>query len=57
MLINKAYKFRIYTNDNQKEITNKTFGCTRLIYNYYLSKKQDSYKLNGKSLTLYETKN
>lgn len=55
MLINKAYKFRIYPNDNQKEIINKTFGCTRLIYNYYLSKKQDSYKLNGKSLTLYET--
>ena len=40
MMINKAYKFRIYPNTTQKEIINKTFGCTRFIYNYYLNKKQ-----------------
>ena len=33
----KAYKFRLYPNNNQRELINKTFGCSRLIYNHYLS--------------------
>lgn len=33
----KAYKFRLYPNDNQIELINKTFGCSRLVYNHYLS--------------------
>lgn len=36
----KAYKFRLYPNCIQKELINKTFGCTRLVYNYYLEKMQ-----------------
>ena len=36
MIINKAYKFRLYLNSKQKEIISKTLGCTRLTYNYYL---------------------
>ena len=34
----KAYKFRIYPNDSQKELLNKSFGCSRFVYNYYLTK-------------------
>ena len=34
----KAYKFRLYPNDNQKKLINKTFGCTRFIYNHFLNK-------------------
>ena len=34
----KAYKFRLYPNDNQKILINKTFGCTRFIYNHFLNK-------------------
>ena len=34
----KAYKFRIYPNDDQKVLLNKSFGSTRFVYNYYLSK-------------------
>ena len=34
----KAYKFRIYPNEEQKRIINKTFGCSRYVYNYYLNK-------------------
>ena len=34
----KAYKFRIYPNDQQKEKLNKTFVCNRFVYNYYLRK-------------------
>ena len=34
----KAYKFRLYPNDEQKVLINKTFGSTRYTYNYYLDK-------------------
>lgn len=34
----RAYKFRLYPDSNQKILINKTFGCTRLIYNYFLDK-------------------
>ena len=54
MIINKAYKFRLYPNQNQKELINKTFGCTRLVYNYYLDKKINEYKTNKKSLNNYD---
>ena len=36
----KAYKFRLYPNDTQKLLINKTFGCARYVYNYYLDKMQ-----------------
>ncbi len=40
----KAYKFRIYPTDEQKIFINKTFGCSRYVYNYYLNKiKNDGY--------------
>ena len=34
----KAYKFRLYPDDYQKQMLNKTFGCVRLIYNHFLDK-------------------
>jgi len=37
MVMYKAYKFRMYPNDKQKELIHKTFGCTRLVYNYFLN--------------------
>ena len=30
----KAYKFRLYPNNQQKQKLNKTFGCNRFVYNY-----------------------
>ena len=48
MKINKAYKFRLYPTNEQKILINKTFGCTRLVYNYYLNKKQELYKSKKK---------
>ena len=33
----KAYKFRIYPSVLQKERINKSLGCSRFIYNHYLS--------------------
>ena len=42
--MNKAYKFRIYPNAEQKVMFSKTFGCTRMIYNYYLEKRIKIYE-------------
>ena len=36
----KAYKFRLYPNEKQTILIHKTFGCVRLVYNYYLAKQQ-----------------
>lgn len=34
----KAYRFRLYPNDTQKELINRYCGCSRFIYNHYLDK-------------------
>lgn len=46
MLRNKAYKFRLYPNIEQQLLINKTFGCTRLIYNLMLAKKKNNSNLS-----------
>lgn len=43
-MANKAYKFRIYPNDEQKVFFNKCFGCVRFIYNKILEDKIAYYK-------------
>ena len=37
MKILKGYVFRLYPNKNQEELINKTIGCSRFIYNYFLA--------------------
>lgn len=51
MKIIKAYKFRLYPNQEQKQKLAKEFGCARWVYNYFLHAKQEHYKSTGKSLT------
>lgn len=51
MLYNKAYKFRIYPNQEQKVLFAKTFGCVRFIYNRMLSDKIAHYEETGKNLS------
>ena len=41
MLVNKAYKFRIYPNNKQIELINKTIGCSRFVFNFFLGKQKD----------------
>lgn len=50
----KAYKFRIYPNNSQKEIIEKSFGCSRFIYNKMLSIQINSYEENKKIFSRYE---
>ncbi|WPZ16936.1 IS200/IS605 family element RNA-guided endonuclease TnpB [Geobacillus subterraneus] len=51
MMVNKAYKFRIYPNKEQEALMTKTFGCSRFVFNYFLAKWEDAYKETGKGLT------
>lgn len=51
----KAYKYRLYPNKSQKELIQKTFGCTRYVYNYFLNLRKSEYENNKKSLNYYET--
>ena len=46
---NKAYRFRIEPNAEQKNLFAKTFGCVRFIYNRMLGDKIEHYK-NTKSM-------
>jgi len=50
----KAYKFRLYPNDLQEILINKTFGCTRFIYNHFLNVKINEYKENKKTRSTYD---
>ena len=47
----KAYKYRIYPNEKQKELIAKTFGCCRFVYNKYLAQKIELYQTSKKSLS------
>ena len=50
----KAYKYRIYPNKKQIILINKTFGCCRFIFNYYLNKRIESYKTENILLNYYD---
>ena len=47
----RAYKYRLYPNKKQQELINKTIGCCRFVYNYYLNKKIELYKVEQKSMS------
>src|SRR5690606_36012895 len=51
MIVNKAYKFRIYPNKEQEILINKTFGCSRFVFNHFLAKWNETYQETGKGLT------
>ena len=40
----KAYKFRLYPNEEQKQLFAKTFGCSRAIWNMMLADKIKHYE-------------
>ncbi len=50
----KGYVLRLYPTDNQKELINKTIGCTRFVYNHFLDEKINDYKTTGKSRSCYD---
>lgn len=46
MVINKAYKFRLYPSNEQKTLIHKTLGCNRLVYNKLLTLKKEDKSLS-----------
>lgn len=53
MIRQKAYKFRLYPNQEQKRLFAKTFGCSRAIWNMMLADKIKHYEETKE--TLYST--
>ena len=46
----KAYKFRLYPNEEQKQFFAKTLGCSRAIWNMMLADKIKHYEETGETL-------
>lgn len=49
-----SYKFRIYPNAEQQTRIQKTFGCSRFVYNHFLAQRISEYKATGKSSTRFQ---
>lgn len=47
---NKAYRFRLYPNDEQALFLARCFGCSRFVYNHFLRLTTDVYAEAKKSL-------
>ena len=50
MIKQKTYKFRLYPNLEQRIFFEKTFGCSRFIWNQMLADRMAHYEETGKSL-------
>ena len=49
--MDKAYKFRVYPNNEQIVLISKTLGCCRWVYNHFLTVRKDEYETNKKSVS------
>lgn len=56
MTIYKAYKFRIYPNNEQEKVLNSFLASSRFIFNYYLKLKDKLYKENSINYKLTDIK-
>lgn len=54
IFMEKAFKYRIYPNKIQENLIQKTFGCSRFVYNYYLNKRIEAYKNEKRTMNFYE---
>ncbi len=51
---NRAIVYRLYPNKKQAELFQKTFGCTRFVYNQMLSVQEERYKNNESHLSKFD---
>lgn len=54
MIILKAYKFRLYPTEEQKQSLNQHGGNTRFIWNYFLDLNQEKYEKEKKFIFGYD---
>ena len=45
-----SYKFRIYPNRQQQQLIQRTFGCTRFVYNYFLHFRKETYEASSETI-------
>jgi putative transposase len=50
----RAYKYRLYPNEEQKVLIAKHLGSCRFIYNYALAKKVKAYQFDGTNLSRFD---
>ena len=55
-MANKAIRYRLYPNADQRTMFAKTFGCCRKVYNLMLNDKIESYKKTGKFVAVTPAK-
>ncbi len=51
----RAYRYRFYPDEQQRELLLKTFGCVRFVYNWGLEIRTKVYKETGEGLSGYDT--
>lgn len=49
-----SYKFRIYPSKKQENLIQKTFGCCRFVFNYFLAERIEQYKQTRKTSTRFQ---
>ena len=54
MVMQKAFKYRIYPTDEQAEFLAGQFGAVRFVYNRFLANRKDEYLNNKKSLNYHD---
>ena len=50
----KSYKFRIYPTEEQERQIQRTFGCCRYVYNYYLAKRKELWETEKKTMSFFD---
>lgn len=50
----KAFKYKLYPNEEQRVLMSKTFGCCRKIYNHCLAFKNKRYAEHKQNVSRYE---
>lgn len=53
-MIKKTYKYRLYPNNQQKQMLQNYFGCVRFVYNHFLSERKKQYEETGSSHNYYD---
>lgn len=48
-MVDMGYRFRIYPNRRQRLLIERTFGCTRWVWNHFLNKRQVEYEETGRN--------
>ena len=49
-----SYKFRIYPNAAQENLIQRTFGCSRFVFNHFLAERMEQYEKTGKAPTRFQ---